>query len=124
MKIPAQFIPPLLQALMWNIGVLAPAAAQISGSEVMTANPFETFLCPVIGLVRNYGIAAVIVFVLLLAMVMYMTDKGGEDKGIISIIKVAGLIIVGFGLLLVLYFVFEDWIIQTLGVSLCAGELG
>ena len=97
--------------------------AQVNRGNFTSANPFEEFLCPIIGIIRNYGTVATIVFVVLIALGTYFMDKGGEDRSIMSALKGLGMLVVGIGIVLILYFIFEDWVISQFGVSVCAAAI-
>ena len=61
--------------------------------------------------------------VVLIALGTYFMDKGGEDRSIMSALKGLGMLVVGIGIVLILYFIFEDWVISQFGVSVCAAAI-
>ena len=99
------------------------AWAQVSRGDFTGENPFELFVCPVLGLARNYGIAASVIFVFMMGLILFLSDKGGDDKGIWSVLKIAAAIAVGVGIILLIFFTFEDWIVGAFG-PVCAAQLG
>ena len=100
------------------------AGAVVQRGDVTGSNPFETYLCPVIGVIRNYGVVALILFTVLIGLLYIVSDKTSEDKGVTTAIKSLMYLVAGVGILLMVYFLFEENIIDLTGVNLCTGVIG
>ncbi len=117
---------PIFWATFTTLALLitvAPEALAQVRDNITDANPFEEFICPIIGLIRSYGLLSVILGVILLGLLWALFKDSSDSKGTLEILKSVGATVVGVALILFLYFTFEGQIIEWFGITVCPANI-
>ncbi len=117
---------PIFWATFTTLALLittAPEALAQVRDNITDANPFEEFICPIIGLIRSYGLLSVILGVILLGLLWALFKDSSDSKGTLEILKSVGATVVGVALILFLYFTFEGQIIEWFGITVCPASI-
>ena len=75
-------------------------------------NPFITFVCPILNQVRSFGIPVLIIVVVIIGIMFLFLKDGSDSKGSMEILKNIMGTFVMIGIIMILYFAFEDQIVQ------------
>ena len=83
-------------------------------------NPFLTFVCPIINQVRSFGIPVLIIVVVVIGVMFLFLKDGSDSKGSMEILKNIMGTFVMIGIIMILYFAFEEQIFQWFpGSNVC-----